>query len=93
MAVSKQLPYLSSFSIFITVDIKPAQIRIVSFVIITSDRNNSVKILNHWTSVLPDISASFLKSNYAKLLARSIFQLLNLIGIYMCLRVFAPLDT
>ena len=39
----------------------------------TSDRNNSVKISNHWDSFLPDISASILKSNYAKLLARSIY--------------------
>ena len=38
----------------------------------TSDRNDSVKILNHWDSFLPDISASILKNNYAKLLARSI---------------------
>ena len=40
----------------------------------TSNRNDSVKILNHWYSFKSDISASFLKSNYAKLLARSICQ-------------------
>ena len=40
----------------------------------TSDRNDSVKILNHWDSFLPDISDSILKSNYAKLLARSIVE-------------------
>ena len=45
------------------------------FVTITSDRNDSVKILNHWTSFLPDISASILKSNYDKLLASGIFEL------------------
>ena len=46
-------------------DFKPSQIRTVSFVTITSDRNDSVKILNHLGSFLPDISASILKSNYA----------------------------
>ena len=60
------------FSIFITADFKPEQIQIVSFVTMTSDRNDSVKVLNHWDSFLPDISASILKSNHAKLLARSI---------------------
>ena len=59
-------------SLSLNADCKPAQIRIVSFVTITSDRNDSVRILSHWTSFLPDISASILKSNYAKLLARSI---------------------
>ena len=39
----------------------------------TSDRNDSVKNLNHWDSFLPDISDSILKSNYAKLLARRIY--------------------
>ena len=73
MAVSKQQPSLSSFSILITADFKPEQIRIVSFITMTSDRNDSVKILNFTDSFLPDISASFLKSNYAKLLAKSIF--------------------
>ena len=34
--------------------------------------NDSVKILNHWDSFLPGISASILKSNYVQLLARSI---------------------
>ena len=41
----------------------------------TSDRNDSIKILNHWDSFLPDISASFSKSNYAKLLAEIIILL------------------
>ena len=57
-----------NFRILITVDFKPEQIRIVYFVTMTSDRNDSVKILD---SFLPDISASILKSYYAKLLARS----------------------
>ena len=74
MAVSKQYPSFASFSILITTDFKPEQIRIVSFVTMTSDRNNRVKIFNHWYSFLPDISASILKSNYANLLARSIFK-------------------
>ena len=39
----------------------------------TSDGNDSLKILNHLDSFLPDVSASILKSNYAKLLVRSIF--------------------
>ena len=60
-----------------TVDFKPAQIRIVSFVTISSDRNDSVKIFNHWTSFISDIFASILKSNYAKLLARSIYSLVD----------------
>ena len=38
----------------------------------TSDRNDSLKIFNHLDSFLPYVSASILKSNYAKLLARSI---------------------
>ena len=61
------------FCILITADFKPEQIRIVYFVTMTSDRNYSVKILNHCDSFLPNISASILKSNYAKLLARSIY--------------------
>ena len=66
---------LSLFIIFITADFKPEQIQIVSFVTMTLDRNDSVKVLNHWDSFLPDISASILKSNYAKLLARSIYEI------------------
>ena len=42
-------------------NVKPEQTRYVSFIIMTSDRNASVTILNHWDSFLPDISASFLK--------------------------------
>ena len=38
----------------------------------TANRNDSVSILNHWDSLQSDVSASILKSNYAKLLARSI---------------------
>ena len=72
MAISKQYPYFSSFSILISVDFQPEQIRIVSFVTMTSDKNDSVKIFNHWDSFLTDISVSILKSNYAKLLAKSI---------------------
>ena len=44
--------------IIITADFKPVNIRIVSFVTITSDKNDSVEILNHWDSFLPDISTS-----------------------------------
>ena len=33
----------------------------------TSYMNDSAKIFNHWGSFKSDISASFLKSNYAKL--------------------------
>ena len=39
----------------------------------TSDRNDSIRILSHWDSCLPDMPASFWKSSYAKLLARSIY--------------------
>ena len=63
---------LNFLSILLTADFKPEQIRIVSFITLTSDRNDSVKILNHWDTFLPDITASFLKNNYAKLLAKSI---------------------
>ena len=76
MTVSKQEPYLSSFSILRTTDFKPEQIRTVSFINMTSNRNDSVKIVNHWDSFIPGISASFLKSNYAKLLAKSIYNTL-----------------
>ena len=37
----------------------------------TSDRYDSVKILNHLDSFLPDISAFIWESSYAKLLAKS----------------------
>ena len=33
--------------ILLTADFKPEQIRIVSFVVVASDRNDSVKFLNH----------------------------------------------
>ena len=56
----------------ITEDFKLEQIRIVSFISMTSDRNDSVNILNHWDLFLPDISASLLESNYANLLAMSL---------------------
>ena len=46
-------------SILIAADFKAEQIRIVSFIIMTSDGNNSVGILNQWDSFLPDISAYF----------------------------------
>ena len=52
----------------------------------TSDRNDSVKSFNHWDSFLPDISASSLKSNYAKLLARSIVY----IFLFCMLQGFSP---
>ena len=42
----------------------------------TSDRNDSVKILNLCASFLPDTSSILKKSNYAKLLARSILPML-----------------
>ena len=44
---------------------KPEQIHTVSLNTTTSDRNDSVKILNHGDSFLPNISASSLKCNYA----------------------------
>ena len=70
-----------------TADFKPEQIRIVSFVTMTSDRNDSVKILNHCDSFLPDISASILKSNYAKLLATSIYDIPSECYLYVKLRI------
>ena len=51
-----------SFSILITADFKPAQIRTVSFVTITSDRNDSVKILNHGDCVYQIFLLPFLKA-------------------------------
>ena len=46
MAVLK----LSSCSILITANFKAEQIRIVSFITMVSDMNDSVKILNHCDS-------------------------------------------
>ena len=39
----------------------------------TSDRSDSINILNHWDLFIPEISASIFESNYAKLWARSIY--------------------
>ena len=64
---------LSSCSILVTADFKPEQIRVAFFIIMASDRNDSVTILNHCDSFYPDISVSFMDSNYAKLLAKSIY--------------------